>query len=205
MESMISSDIWFEVLSEKQKLSEQEKMWLKVGYEAQFVGAKATKQSLRVNLEDYFDINHEIKPHQLRAKTRVREVVEARQMIFHCLRANTDMSLNEIGKYYGKDHATVLHGQRNVDNLLDIDKTFRIKYLHMLHWVGLGSVATRLGKRYEDNPRKRPVRRIDSFGNVHTFDSVALAALSVHGTASGVNNCINGFVDTYSGYKFMYA
>jgi chromosomal replication initiator protein len=46
-----------------------------------------------------------------KGKTRKKEVVFARWLIFSYLKRMTDMSLAQIGRLYGdKDHATVIHG-----------------------------------------------------------------------------------------------
>lgn len=51
-------------------------------------------------------------------KKRKREVVEARQFYFTRARDKTKCSLERIGLLVGKDHATVLHGIKTVNNAL---------------------------------------------------------------------------------------
>lgn len=51
-------------------------------------------------------------------KKRKREVVEARQFYFKRARDKTKHSLARIGLLVGKDHATVLHGIKTVNNAL---------------------------------------------------------------------------------------
>lgn len=75
----------------------------------------ATKE---VTLEDihrvvaaYFDIPPDI----LRQKTRVREVVQARQVIMHLAKLFTKLTLKSIGEYFGgRDHTTVIHATQTV-------------------------------------------------------------------------------------------
>lgn len=71
---------------------------------------------------DYFDMPIEI----LKSKTRKREVVQARQIAMFFSKKMTKNSLATIGMHCGgKDHATVLHACRTVNNLSETDKQFR--------------------------------------------------------------------------------
>jgi chromosomal replication initiator protein len=71
---------------------------------------------------DYFDLPIEL----LKSKTRKREVVQARQIAMYFAKKMTKSSLANIGAHCGgKDHATVLHACRTVNNLSETDKQFR--------------------------------------------------------------------------------
>ena len=71
---------------------------------------------------DYFDMEVET----LKSKTRKREVVQARQIAMFFSKRLTKSSLATIGMHCGgKDHATVLHACRTVNNLADTDKSFK--------------------------------------------------------------------------------
>lgn len=77
---------------------------------------------------DYFDLPIEL----LKSKTRKREIVQARQIAMYFAKKMTKSSLANIGMHCGgKDHATVLHACRTVNNLQETDKHFR-KYLEDL-------------------------------------------------------------------------
>jgi len=72
---------------------------------------------------DYFNISLDI----INSKTRKREIVQARQLAMFFSKKHTKASLATIGLHCGnKDHATVLHACRTVNNLIDTDKQFRI-------------------------------------------------------------------------------
>jgi chromosomal replication initiator protein len=72
---------------------------------------------------DYFDLPIEL----MKSKTRKREVVQARQIAMYFSKKMTKSSLANIGMHCGgKDHATVLHACRTVNNLAETDKNFRI-------------------------------------------------------------------------------
>ncbi len=70
---------------------------------------------------DYFNIHID----QLQLKTRKREIVQARQIAMFFSKNLTKSSLATIGSQIGnKDHATVLHACKTVNNLIDTDKRF---------------------------------------------------------------------------------
>ena len=71
---------------------------------------------------DYFDIPIDI----MKSKTRKREIVQCRQLAMYFSKQMTKNSLAMIGKHCGnKDHATVLHACKTVNNLADTDKRFK--------------------------------------------------------------------------------
>lgn len=62
----------------------------------------------------------------MQSKTRKREIVQARQVSMFFSKSLTKSSLASIGAQIGgKDHATVLHACKTVNNLIDTDKLFR--------------------------------------------------------------------------------
>ena len=72
---------------------------------------------------DYFDMQVDV----LKSKTRKREIVQARQLAMYFAKQLTKSSLASIGAQCGnKDHATVLHAVRTVNNLAETDKRFRL-------------------------------------------------------------------------------
>ncbi len=76
-------------------------------------------------VSDYFQMDVET----LQSKTRKRHIVQARQLAMFFAKKYTKASLASIGSQIGKrDHATVLHACRTVDNLFETDKQFR-KYV----------------------------------------------------------------------------
>lgn len=71
---------------------------------------------------DYFDLPIEM----LKSKTRKREIVQARQISMFFAKNLTKSSLASIGASCGgKDHATVLHAFKTVNNLIETDKRFK--------------------------------------------------------------------------------
>ncbi|NPA36866.1 MAG: chromosomal replication initiator protein DnaA [Chlorobi bacterium] len=60
------------------------------------------------------------------SKTRKREIVQARQIAMYFSKTLTNSSLASIGSKIGnKDHATVLHACKTINNLMETDKEFK--------------------------------------------------------------------------------
>ncbi len=71
---------------------------------------------------DYFEISLDL----INSKTRKREIVQARQIAMFFSKKHTKNSLASIGLQCGnKDHATVLHACRTVNNLMETDRQFK--------------------------------------------------------------------------------
>jgi chromosomal replication initiator protein len=94
---------------------------------------KNTKKEISIELiqkviSKYFEID----VLTLQSTTRKRNVVQARQLAMYFSKRMTKASLASIGAQIGKrDHATVLHACKTVDNLTETDKQFR-KYVEEL-------------------------------------------------------------------------
>jgi len=90
---------------------------------------KSTKREISIDyiqkvVCNYYNIGLE----QLQSKTRKREIVQARQVAMFFSKTMTKSSLATIGSQIGgKDHATVLHACKTVNNLIETDKRFRLQ------------------------------------------------------------------------------
>ena len=91
---------------------------------------KNTKREISIDhiqkiVSDYFNMSVET----LQSKTRKRHIVQARQLAMFFAKKLTKSSLASIGSQIGKrDHATVLHACKTVNNLADTDRDFK-KYV----------------------------------------------------------------------------
>jgi len=87
---------------------------------------KNTKREVSIDfiqkvVSEYFQMDVET----LQSKTRKRHIVQARQLAMFFAKKFTKASLASIGSQIGKrDHATVLHACKTVDNLASTDKQF---------------------------------------------------------------------------------
>ncbi|MEN8227196.1 MAG: chromosomal replication initiator protein DnaA [Bacteroidota bacterium] len=90
---------------------------------------KSTKREISIDyiqkvVCNYYNIGLEL----LQSKTRKREIVQARQVAMFFSKTLTKSSLATIGSQIGgKDHATVLHACKTVNNLIETDKRFRLQ------------------------------------------------------------------------------
>ncbi|GAB4292385.1 MAG: chromosomal replication initiator protein DnaA [Marinilabiliales bacterium] len=89
---------------------------------------KSTKREISIDyiqkiVCDYFNMPVDM----LKSRTRKREIVQARQIAMYFAKNLTKSSLATIGSLIGgKDHATVLHACKTVNNLIETDKRFRV-------------------------------------------------------------------------------
>ena len=83
-----------------------------------------TLEKIQNIVSEYYKIDLDT----IHSKSRKREIVQARQVTMFLSKKYTDHSYSHIGNLVGKrDHATVLHACRTVQDSLDIDKLFRIQ------------------------------------------------------------------------------
>jgi len=91
---------------------------------------KNTKREISIeHIQKVVSKYFELDVSTLQSKTRKRHIVQARQLAMFFAKRMTKASLASIGAQIGKrDHATVLHACKTVDNLTETDKQFR-KYV----------------------------------------------------------------------------
>lgn len=87
-------------------------------------------QDARINLSideiqrtvcEYFGISEDL----IRAKTRKREVVQARQVAMYFSKQLTRHSLKTIGLHFGgRDHSTVIHANQSIENQIETNPKF---------------------------------------------------------------------------------
>lgn len=93
------------------------------------VGRLVTINPLSITIEgikktvcDYFNLAEE----EIQTKSRKREIVQARQIAMFLAKRYTKNSLSMIGGAIGnRDHATVLHACKTVNDLIQTNKSFR--------------------------------------------------------------------------------
>ena len=87
-----------------------------------------------------------IQSEQLIGMSRVQNLCEARQMSMKFIKENTTFTLKDIGQLYlakqknkppepGKDHTTIIHGIKSIDNLLEYNKTVLDRYLRIKEYL----------------------------------------------------------------------
>ena len=72
-------------------------------------------------ISEYFNVTVDL----LKAKTRKREIVVARQVAMYFAKEYTNLSLKSIGYNFGnRDHSTVIHALTSVNDMMDTDRKF---------------------------------------------------------------------------------
>lgn len=103
-------------MNTKSDLFKEMKMNKKIGNDILF--CEVTHQTVR----HHFSLPEDFNSH----KTRKREYVYARQIAMMLISKYTKFSLSKIGKEFGgRDHATVLHAKRTIQNLCEGSKKIK--------------------------------------------------------------------------------
>lgn len=77
---------------------------------------------IQKTVSEYYGINLD----DLKAKTRKKEIVTARQVAMYFCKEFTNHSLKSIGYHFGgRDHSTVIHAVHTVNDLMETDTSFR--------------------------------------------------------------------------------
>lgn len=77
---------------------------------------------IQKTVSDYFHVDQD----DLKAKTRKKEIVIARQVAMYFSKDYTNHSLKSIGYHFGgRDHSTVIHALQSVNDMMDTDSKFR--------------------------------------------------------------------------------
>lgn len=65
---------------------------------------------------------YNLDPEAIFSKTRRREINDARQMVMYMAKKHTDMASTAIATRLSRTHATILHGCKNIEDRLGLDK-----------------------------------------------------------------------------------
>lgn len=68
---------------------------------------------------------YEIELAELMSDTRLRSVVEPRQILFYILHKKLNLTSQKVAKMFGKNHATVLHGANSIKGFMEYDDKLR--------------------------------------------------------------------------------
>ncbi|RYG45755.1 MAG: chromosomal replication initiator protein DnaA [Chitinophagaceae bacterium] len=96
-----------------------------------------TIENIQKMVCEYYNLPYD----RLLAKTRKREVVQARQITMYLAKKFTKSSLKNIGEHFGGfDHTTVIHSCQTVENLMDTDSEYKEHLLELTQKVQLASI-----------------------------------------------------------------
>jgi chromosomal replication initiator protein len=97
------------------------------------------KQTRQINIQlihqtvsDYYSIKHE----DFKSRKRTRNVSFPRQIAMYLAREMTDLSLPQIGKYFGgRDHTTVIHAYERIVSELQLDTNLQNSINEIIHKI----------------------------------------------------------------------
>ena len=115
---------------------------IRIGAFASLTGSEISVDLAKEVLKDFFDTNKEavdidsiqssvanfynIKPNELKSQKRNKKLAIPRQIAMYLSRELTNASLPEIGaKFGGKNHSTVIHAIRKVEDMIKNDPKIR--------------------------------------------------------------------------------
>ena len=79
-----------------------------------------TTDEIQIKVADYY----RIKLHEMHTARRSRDVARPRQVAMYLVKRLTSRSFPDIGKNFGgRDHTTVMHAVKNIEKLIQTDKT----------------------------------------------------------------------------------
>ena len=84
-----------------------------------------------IALKDFFEeycIKVDITLSQLYSKSRKRKLVEKRMVLMYTLRKSVGMTLHKIGNSLNKNHATVIHAVKTVEDFIKVYPNIQMYY-----------------------------------------------------------------------------
>ena len=85
--------------------------------------------------------HYRIEKELLHCKSQKREITEPRQLVMSLIYTLIDTSNQTSGLFYRKDHATVTHARKQMQDLCDSNKLFQEKITRILHDLGLKDIT----------------------------------------------------------------
>jgi len=82
-----------------------------------------------------------IKPSEIKSKSRSRKIVEARRIVIYLARSLTPNSMPSLAQYFGmKDHTAVSHAMKKINEMIDKDENFKAKIEELSHKITSATV-----------------------------------------------------------------
>jgi len=77
-----------------------------------------------------------VKPSEIKSKSRSRKIVEARRIVIYLARSLTPNSMPSLAQYFGmKDHTAVSHAMKKINEMIDKDENFKAKIEELSHKI----------------------------------------------------------------------
>jgi len=82
-----------------------------------------------------------IKPSEIKSKSRSRKIVEARRIVIYLARSLTPNSMPSLAQYFGmKDHTAVSHAMKKINEMIDKNENFKAKIEELSHKITSNTV-----------------------------------------------------------------
>ena len=95
-------------------------------------GDVRSSQGMLQKIIDVVTDHYQVRLADLQSRRRHKSIAEPRQICMYLARKLTRFSLEEIGGYFGgRDHTTVMHSVRIINERLQMDSEFRREYKHL--------------------------------------------------------------------------
>ena len=97
------------------------------------------EQQRNITLKDIVDtVANElnIKPSEIKSKSRNRQIVNARRIVIYLARTLTPNSMPALAQFFGmKDHTSVSHAMKKIKEMLESDADFKLKIDELSHKI----------------------------------------------------------------------
>ena len=89
------------------------------------------EEQKNITLKDIVDVvaaELNVKPSEIKSKSRNRQIVSARRIVIYLARTLTPNSMPQLAQFFGmKDHTSVSHAMKKVKEMIEEDENFRLK------------------------------------------------------------------------------
>lgn len=103
------------------------------------LGEQKREEQKNITLKDIVDIvasELNIKPSEIKSKSRNRQIVNARRIVIYLARTLTPNSMPQLAQFFGmKDHTSVSHAMKKVKEMIESDENFRLKIDELAHKI----------------------------------------------------------------------
>ncbi|BCD59271.1 MULTISPECIES: chromosomal replication initiator protein DnaA [unclassified Nitratiruptor] len=103
------------------------------------LGELKKEQQKNITLKDIVDAvasDLNIKPSEIKSKSRSRQIVNARRIVIYLARTLTPNSMPALAQFFGmKDHTSVSHAMKKVKEMIEKDANFKLKIDELAHKI----------------------------------------------------------------------
>lgn len=132
---------------------------------------------------------HKVRKDDFFSKNRRTELVEARRQMMAISRNEYGLSTVKIGRFLNRDHSSVVHHCVKHDDLMDVDKVYRDKFVKTLNLITLMSKRPSEVKTIYDILHKQD-EKIEALQK--SYDSLSEKYIRLKESITNLNTLANG-------------